>query len=161
MPLHLRLQLLFLNVALVVASAVDAPTARPMLNQLAWLAGTWSFEARGRVVTEQWMAPAGGTMLGMSRTVSGDRTIAHEFVLLREDPNGDIHYEARPSGQAPASFKLVHLADAEVIFENPAHDFPQRIIYRRTEGGGLMAAIEGMRNGEPRRIEFHYQRVTP
>ena len=32
---------------------------------------------------EQWMTPAGGTLLGISRTVAKGRTVAHEFMQIR------------------------------------------------------------------------------
>jgi hypothetical protein len=142
-----------------VRAADETPVPRTKLAQLAWLTGSWAFEVNGRAVTEQWMAPDGGMMLGMSRTVVRGRAVDFEFLVLREDAHGDIYYDARPSGQEPASFKLVHLAPNEVTFENPAHDFPQRITYRLSEGGKLDAAIEGTKNGKTMRAEFPYQRV--
>jgi hypothetical protein len=42
------------------------------------------------------------------------------------------------------------------VFENPQHDFPIRVMYRREKTGGLLAAIEGNRNGTLRRIEYPY-----
>ena len=107
------------------------------------------------------MSPAGGTMLGMSRTVSQGRTVEHEFLLLRVEANGEINYVAKPSGQAEAAFKLVRAGATEAVFENLQHDFPQRIIYTLKEEGRLTAAIEGTKNGKTRRVEFNYERVKP
>ena len=45
----------------------------------------------------------------------------------------------------------------EVVFENPQHDFPQRIIYTLKDGGRLTAAIEGTKNGKTRRVDLNYQ----
>jgi hypothetical protein len=134
------------------------PGAKPSLQTLSWLAGTWSFEKNGRVVTEIWMKPDGGTMPGMSRTVAQGRTVEYEFLLLRLDAAGDIFYVAKPSGQPEASFKLVRATTTEAIFENPQHDFPQRISYVLKPDGTLLAAIEGQKGGKARRVEFPYQR---
>jgi hypothetical protein len=41
-----------------------------------------------------------------------------------------------------------------VTFENPAHDFPQRVIYKLTAPDKLGARIEGMRNGNLRGVDF-------
>lgn len=141
--------------------AADAIAPKPTVAQFAWLAGSWSFEDQGRVVSEQWMPPGGGTMLGMSRTISGERTASYEFVMLRTDAAGDLFYDAHPSGQPPTSFKLVRFSLHEAVFENPEHDFPQRIIYRLGDDGNLTAAIEGTLNGQTRRIEYPYRRVVP
>lgn len=133
-------------------------SGKPSLQTLSWLAGDWSFEKNGRVVNEVWMAPDGGTMLGMSRTVANGRTVEYEFLLLRQDAAGDIFYAAKPSRQAETSFKLIRATATEAVFENPQHDFPQRISYTLKPDGTLLAAIEGQKDGKTRRVEFPYQR---
>jgi hypothetical protein len=110
------------------------------------------------MMTEIWMSPDGGTMPGMSRMVANGRTVEYEFMLLRADPGGDIFYVAKPSGQPEVSFKLIRATTTEAIFENPKHDFPQRIIYTLKLDGSLLAAIEGQKDGKKRRVEFPYQR---
>jgi hypothetical protein len=138
------------------AGADDAPKAT--LATISWLAGSWSSDENGRQILEQWMPPAGGTMLGMSRTVARGKTVEYEFLLLRTEANGDINYVARPSGQSEAAFKLIRANASEVVFENPQHDFPQRICYSLKSDGKLTAAIEGTKNGKSRRVEFNYTR---
>lgn len=129
------------------------------IAMLAWLAGTWSFEKDGREVTEHWLSPAGGAMLGASLTVAGEKMVEYEFLVIRQGANGDIFYVAKPSGQAEASFKLIRVTEKEAVFENRRHDFPQRISYTLQDDGDLLAAIEGVKNGETRRVEFPYRRV--
>ena len=107
------------------------------------------------------MPPAGGTMLGMSRTVARGRTVEYEFIVLRKESDGTVNYVAKPSRQSETAFKLVRAGANEAVFENPQHDFPQRILYQLKPGGQLMAAIEGTKNGKTRRVEFHYERVKP
>jgi hypothetical protein len=92
--------------------------------------------------------------------VKGGRTIAYEFVHVGPDADGRLAYTARPSGQAGASFRLVRVDGNSVVFENPHHDFPQRIGYTLNADGSLTAFIEGPgRDGRPRRIEFPYRRA--
>lgn len=125
------------------------------IARLQWLAGCWASERGEPGSGEQWTAPAGGTMLGTSRTIKGGRTIEYEFVVIREDTEHTLAYVAHPSGQAMTAFALARLADREVTFENPAHDFPQRIGYRLdATGKTLLAWIEGTRDGRARRVEF-------
>jgi hypothetical protein len=113
--------------------AAQGQTGKPALSRLGWLAGYWENETGNQIYTEQWMIPAGTSMLGASRTVAGGKTVAYEFLQIRRDEQGDIFYVARPSGQAEAAFRLVKHSDRELVFENPTHDFPQRIIYRLQE----------------------------
>ncbi len=139
-------------------SGVTAPP-QASVEDLAWMAGCWASVGGEAGSGEQWTVPAGKTMFGVSRTVSNSNTVAFEFLQIRETHAGGIEYIARPSGQAEASFLLVRLAANEVVFENPKHDFPQRIIYRLGAGGNLAASIEGEVNGELRAVNFAMQRI--
>ena len=100
------------------------------------------------------MAPAGGTMLGMNRTVRDAKTVAFEFMRIVEQDEGGLVFVASPSGQSTASFAMLSLNDREVIFENPDHDFPQRIIYRLISDEDLLGRIEGTINGTERAVDF-------
>lgn len=141
----------------------DKPAPSPQLDKLAWLAGSWRMERAGRLVEEQWMAPAAGVMLGMSRTVAKGRVVEHEFMQIREGPGGTLFFVAAPSGQKEAAFQLLALEENGVIFENREHDFPQRILYTRQADGTVLAAIEGPlgMDDKRKRIEFPYVRVGP
>ena len=50
--------------------------------------------------------------------------------------------------------------DGVVVFENLAHDFPQRIIYRRNRRRRVTARIEGTVKGESRGRDFPYSRCA-
>jgi hypothetical protein len=144
---------------LLMAALAAAPqNAVPSAADVAWIAGCWEMTRNGRHVVEQWMPPEGGTMIGMSRTVAGGRTTEWEFLMIRGGADG-LDYVAKPSGQAEATFTAPRASGSEVAFENPAHDFPKRIVYRR-DGDALTASVEGPMNGQPRRIEFAYTRAS-
>ena len=129
-----------------------------VITAVAWLQGCWQLTAGDRVVEEQWMAPRAGVMLNAGRTVRGSQLIEYEWVLLREK-DGVLEYEAHPSGQTPAVFTAHAATSNEVVFENPAHDFPQRVGYKR-DGESLLAWIDGTTGGKARRVEFPYRHVA-
>jgi hypothetical protein len=148
-------------VLLTLVAHAQAPVARPTLQDFAWLAGHWRIKQGDRLVDEQWMAPAGGLMMGMARNVQADKVREYEFTLLRQEPNGDIVYVASPSKQTQTTFKLTSLRGGEAVFENPEHDFPKKIVYARQPDGSLVTAIEGPgRDGKPRRVEYPFKRVS-
>jgi hypothetical protein len=155
--------LLPLAIALLsFAAHAQAPAAKPTLQDFAWLAGHWRIEQSDRLIDEQWMAPAGGLMMGMARNIQAGKVREYEFTLLRQEPNGDILYIASPAKQTETTFKLTSLRNGEAVFENPEHDFPKKIVYARQPDGSLLAAIEGPgRDGKPRRVEYPYKRVKP
>jgi hypothetical protein len=152
---------LFLLACLGRAAAETPPPAAPppTVQSLAWLAGCWASAGGEAGSGEIWTAPAGGTLLGIGRTVKGGRTVAHEFLQIREAQPGGLVLIALPSGQQEATFPLLRLAEREVVFENLQHDFPQRVLYRATGRDLLLGRIEGRRGGEERGVDFPLRRV--
>ena len=144
--------------AALALSACTAFAAAEPVTQLAWLQGCWAATNAEPGSLEQWTAPAGGTMLGLGRTVRGGKTVAHEFMQIRETAPGKLAFIAMPSGQATTTFALVKASGAEAVFENPAHDFPQRVIYRRDGDAVLNARIEGTAGGKLKGIDFPMRR---
>jgi hypothetical protein len=130
----------------------------PTVAQVGWIAGCWEQSAGARLIEEQWMRPRAGLMLGVSRTVVADSLREYEQVALLQR-GGHLVYAATPARQAPAEFTSTAVSDSAVTFENPAHDFPQRIIYRRRGADSLIARVEGMRGGQLRGRDFAYRRV--
>ena len=105
------------------------------------------------------MAPRGGSMIGVGRTVRDNTLRDYELVLLTEK-DGRLAYEAHPAGQAANTFMSSLVADTAVIFEDPKHDFPQRVGYVRRGPDSLVAWIDGVASGASRRAEFPYRRVA-
>ena len=132
-------------------------SAKPRIDALDWIAGCWTMASGQTSIEEHWMKPSGATMLGMSRTVRDGKTTEYEFLQIRETSTG-LEYVAKPSGQAEATFTLKTLEPGNVVFENPTHDFPQRIMYKKTGDATATARIEGTRNGQLRGVDFPFHR---
>ncbi len=147
----------YLMAMLFFASAANAAGAP--IEKLAWLGGCWASDGGEKGSGEQWMPLGGGSMLGMSRTVKNGKTVATEFMQIRSDDTGAITFTAMPSGQATATFPLLRISEDEVVFENPTHDFPQRIAYQRVDAAHLRARIEGGSGDTAKVIAFPMQRI--
>ncbi len=157
MPASKRIARSLAPLLLLVGACVAAGQS---VDRLSWLAGCWSIERGEPGSGEQWMAPAGGTLLGTSRTVRDGRTAGFEFMRIASGADGTLAFHAQPSGKPGASFALTSLTDTSVVFENPRTEFPQRIVYRLEAPGRLGAAIEGTRDGIARRIDYPMLRTT-
>ena len=142
---------------LTLAAALAAPPAT--IDQMAWLTGCWIQTKPNGVVEALWMGPGGGVMLGMGRTVRDGKLRDHEFVRIVE-ADGSLAYVAEPSGQAKAAFPLKSLTADEAVFEDPAHDFPQRVIYRRLGPDAVTGRIEGQIGGQAKSVDFPYKRCA-
>ena len=125
------------------------------VEQLAWMSGAWEGTQEKASFEEHWTPAAGGTLFGVSRTIVGGKTVAFEFLRIEARADG-IFYVAQPNGRPPTDFKLIKLEGQSVVFENLAHDFPQRIIYRKNADETLDARVEGERNGQLSGQDFHF-----
>lgn len=132
------------------ALLAQAPGA---LDRLAWLAGRWTGTVGKSSYEEYWMEPAGGAMLGVSRTIAGPRMRTFEYLRIVQRGD-DLFYVAQPNGVPPTEFKLTSLTDSKAVFANPDHDFPKTITYERTAPGALVATIAG----DGRQLQFHLKR---
>jgi len=146
------------------------------IDDLAFIAGHWVGVEEGSRLEETWLPPAGGMLVGLHRDVKGDGSVFYEFLRI-EVRDAGIYYVAKPSNQPEGEFRLKSvIADSDgvspaspmkmdgtvtavAIFENPAHDFPQRIIYEQMGDGTLRASIHGTIDGKERWATWEYRRA--
>lgn len=139
-------------------SAQNADRQNADLRMFAWLAGVWETTQGTRSVEEHWMPPTSDAMIGMSRTVVGDRTAEFEFLRI-EKRGADLFYVPQPNGRPPVAFKLTTSDPARFVFENQSgEDRVNRVEYRRDGDDGLRAMVEGVQEGKPFTLEFRYRR---
>ncbi|MDG6348545.1 DUF6265 family protein [Luteimonas sp. 8-5] len=124
---------------------------------LAWLEGRWCGGNDGRRIDEAWLPQAGDMLMGMSRTVRDGKVESFEFMRIVVD--GDAaSFHVQPNGVPPTVFAMEDRGEGWIRFANEAHDFPNRVEYRRN-GDGLSAWIAGPgEDGAELRIPFEYRR---
>lgn len=144
---------------LVCLPARTTPAQVRALDQVQWLVGCWELSAGNRRVVERWAAPVAGVMSGSSRTLIGGEPRESEQLRLfvRADT---LVYEAIPAGQRLTEFAARTLSARELVFENPAHDFPQRIVYTRVGADSVIARIEGDRAGRRAPVSFPFRKIA-
>ena len=98
---------------------------------------------------EHWTSVRGGALLALHRDVKGERMLSWEFLRVQATPEGTFYF-ASPRSKPPVAFKLKELGERRVVFENPEHDFPQRILYWLDAAGAMHARIEGSQGGKTR-----------
>lgn len=118
------------------------------LGELAFMGGCWEGLRGETLLEERFTPPRGGMMVGTSRYLRNGRVVSWEFSRLVES-GGGVVLVPYPSGTpSAAGFRLVERAGSAAVFENPDHDFPTRIAYRRTGGDAnaparLTVTVEG------------------
>ena len=148
---------LVLIAAAMLLAAVPAGAAD--IADLEWLAGAWTTEAKGeaaRWTEERWSPPRGGAMLGTGLSGRGDKALSYEFMRIAVDEKGEIAFWGSPQGATPVPFRLESATDREAVFVNPTHDYPQRIVYRRTARG--MTATTSLADGSNAQT-WKYKRI--
>ena len=152
-----RVRLLLVFVVIVVgwsdgsskslsAVTVQQSGAPAHIADVAWIAGVWKGTLGQAQIEERWTPPDGGAMLGVSRTIRGGRMVAFEFLRIEERPTGLV-YIANPNARPGTEFALTKIDGESAVFENPQHDHPKIIRYRKT-GDTLVAEIEGDERGK-------------
>ena len=143
--------------AFLVCGSLPVPAGPPAaIEALGWLAGAWETRMGEASIEEHWIAPAGGTMFGVSRTVVKGKTVAFEFLRIETRPEALV-YVAQPNGRPGTDFTLTRLSPGSAVFENPGHDHPKVIRYRRDPEGTLTAEVEGHEKGKPLRQQFRFR----
>ncbi|MDH3456898.1 MAG: DUF6265 family protein [Gemmatimonadota bacterium] len=149
----------FIPLVAVMTLATASLRAQQLdLDAANWLAGCWSAGSSERVVEEQWMAPRGDLLVGMSRSIRDGVATGHEFLLIRRTDGGVI-LSAHPSGQQPADFVGTVVTDQTLRFVNPSHDFPQKIEYHRISQDQVTAKVFGEVDAETPAFELQFERV--
>lgn len=139
---------------------VPAPNVRvatASIGAVSWLTGDWVATVGANEVEERWMSPAGGAMVGNSRTTRGAPAsmVEFEFLCIAERAGGLV-YTAMPNGGPATDFLLTRISDDSATFENPDHDFPKTLIYARRADGGYDATISGAPG--PRSLTWSFRR---
>lgn len=156
-----RIAISVLVFGLALPSFTFAPPDGSGLKELTWLLGTWKRDTAKSVTYESWRRLSSRTFEGESHRIAkatGD-TVFTEYLLLAEMGSEVFYIPKVAENEYPVPFKLISSENDRVIFDNPDHDFPQRITYQRNAEGSLTALVGGKLDGEDKQIEFRFTRV--
>ena len=96
----------------------------------------------------------------MSYMLNGKDSSVFERTTITKE-GADLYFTAVATNQnngASVRFKLANTIGKYYIFENPQHDFPQRVIYEFVTTDSIHARIEGKQNGKASSEDFYYSR---
>jgi hypothetical protein len=150
----------FVAVFAAAAPAVAQAPPRP-LAALAFMAGCWRGDAgTDKTIEENWTAADSDVMLATTRYLDDNtgRTRAWELSRIAADSAGIVLFPA-PNGNQQGRFRLMATSAGEARFEDPAHDFPKRIIYRRVDARRLTVQVDGG-EGDRESQEFRLESVA-
>lgn len=123
-----------------------------------WMVGVWKINTPQGTVVEIWEPKDDSTLQGRSFFVKTNHDTIPQERIDMAFRNGEWYYIPTVNNQnqgKAVSFKVIFIRVNEFISENNAHDFPQRIAYRRIKQN-LYASIEGKRNGRFTKQNFDF-----
>ena len=134
-----------MSLLLVIAASAPASPS--------WMAGRWVETNGDRWTEEHWTHMRGGIMIGAGRSGKGDALSSWEATRIERGADGVLTFWGSPEGATPTPFRMVSSTATEIVFANPAHDYPQRIRYWR-EGKRLKAEISLADGSQPMRWTY-------
>jgi hypothetical protein len=100
------------------------------LEELEKMIGNWSFETETEIITESWIKISHHSFEGVGHSINKFSDERNTETLRLVEMSGDIFYIAKVShNNLPVAFKLTSCTVKQFIFENPDHDFPQKLTY--------------------------------
>jgi hypothetical protein len=143
----------------------EAPAVQETkLDQASWILGEWQLESPEGMFVEKWQKETDTSYLGEGSLTGKNGEVLFSEKLRLEQRAGTLYYIPTIASQndgKPVLFKEKSFAAGEIVFENPEHDFPQRIIYQKASDSTLYARVEGKQNGKDAKQEYSFKKKTP
>ncbi len=137
-------------------------TDTSLIQKAQWLLGKWQNITSKGTIVEEWTKESDSTYVAEVYFLAGNtEKIPTENIILKQDGSELLYIPTvkdQNAGKA-VTFRLTSSSDTQLVFENPQHDFPQKITYNKLGADSITAEISGIVNGEPRSAKFPMSRA--
>jgi hypothetical protein len=121
------------------------------LEKMNWLIGSWENEMAEGVLTETWTKVNDSTFSGTTFFIINKKDTVHSETIILTQLNDELIYTPTVKGQnndEAVDFELSSESENSFSFENPKHDYPQKIVYKKINKTSLVATISGIQQGK-------------
>lgn len=148
----MKIIIAFASILLMLSCQNKSAKNFEQLDKAAWLIGNWTSKMPEGTLTESWKKLNDSTYIGSSYFILNNAkdTLHNETITLTQKEE-ELIYCATVQGQnndEPVTFKYNPAIENELVFENPSHDYPQKISYKKTASTKLIATISGNQQGK-------------
>lgn len=143
------------SISLLVIACNQKPTVT--IADLDWIIGTRSSQQDQMLIYESWSKTSDELLTGKSYYTENGDTMLLETIGIKQI-DGELFYCPAVSNQNEGKaieFKLTSKNPNELVFENPEHDFPKKIVYIQ-EGNNINAWIEG----DGKKVPFYMTKIN-
>lgn len=140
----------------IVSCKNTETTEKDKIKSASWLLGKWDAKTADGTLSENWKKVNDSTFQGESFFIKDKDTLHSESILLQQKGD-ELFYNATVKGQndnKAVPFKLMTGNEKQLAFENPKHDYPQKITYDLINKDSLTASISGIQLGKPSSEKF-------
>ncbi|MBF4473186.1 DUF6265 family protein [Flavobacterium sp. HJJ] len=140
----------------IVSCKNSETTEKDQIKSANWLLGKWESKIDEGDLSENWKQVNDSTFQGESFFIKGKDTLHFESITLQQKGE-ELFYNATVKGQnenKAVPFRLTSKTEKQLVFENPKHDYPQKIIYTQISKDSLVASISGVQLGKPSAEKF-------
>ena len=156
--MRIKFSLIILGFALLLISSCNKYDANgnlikdyDELEKASFLIGNWQKIDSTGTLEETWKTENDSTFLGTSYFVQNKKDTLHSEQIELIENNKNLIYKATVKGEnnnQPVAFQLTNADDSLLVFENPKHDYPQKITYTLQKNNTLKATVSGKINGK-------------
>lgn len=146
---------------LAIVSCKNDSNKNDKIKVSEWLLGKWENKSAEGNLEETWKKVNDSTFQGLSYYIKAEDTLHFETITLQQIGD-ELTYIATVKGQnndKPVPFKLSGETGKQLVFENPKHDYPQKISYNQITADSLVAKISGVQQGKPSSEQFSMKKV--
>lgn len=121
------------------------------IDKASWLLGNWEKKDSLGALTESWQTLDDSTFVGQSFFVTPKKDTVHKETIELMQNEDFLIYTATVKGEnngEPTRFQLTENADSLLVFENPKHDYPQKIRYELNIDKSIFVTISGTQRGK-------------
>lgn len=138
--------------ALVFTACKKEDEKAPLeIDKAKWLVGDWQNKSKEGLLSENWERVNDSVFHAVCYFVHDKDTLHNEKISLLQSDNAIIYSPTvkGENGNKPVPFKMTSVNANELVFENPKHDYPQKIVYTKITADSLVTKISGMVQGKP------------
>lgn len=130
-----------------------------ILNNLYWLEGQWEGIHNDGIYHEEWKITDEDELKGRAYLIKKGEITSNEILKIHADGKSVFYTADVKHNPRPVSFVLTYSGNNKFVFENPAHDFPQKITYVCNGNGTLTATVEAVNKDRLRKIEYNLKKI--
>lgn len=126
-----------------------------------WLLGKWENKSDDGNLLEIWKKANDSLFIGESYFIKGKDTLHSEKMELKQKGE-NLFYISTIKGQnndKPITFNHTIEIEKQLVFENPATDYPKKIVYKPIAKDRIFIEVSGIQQDRPSSVRYSMKKT--